>query len=87
MIGVNSMRIAAAQGGEGLAFAVAIDHAVQLLDGQPTMTGATPLQGLHRLMGGASTSGDMREQGTQAYRKALQDAARRSDDIDTFWDR
>ena len=87
VIGVNSMRIAAAQGGEGLAFAVAIDHAVQLLDGQLTRTDATPLQGLNRLMGGASTSGDMREQGTQAYQKALQDAARRSDDIDTFWDR
>lgn len=33
VIGVNSMRIAATQGGEGLAFAVAIDHALQLLGG------------------------------------------------------
>jgi S1-C subfamily serine protease len=52
VIGVNSMRIATSQGGEGLAFAVAIDHAVQLLRGQASSTAATPLQGLNRLIGG-----------------------------------
>lgn len=87
VIGVNSMRIAAAQGGEGLAFAVAIDHAAPLLGGQATTTNATPLQGLNRIMSGASASDDAREQGTQAYRQAIERAARRSDDIDTFWDR
>ena len=86
VIGVNSMRIAASQGGEGLAFAVAIDHAVQLLGGQASSTTATPLQGLNRLIGGGSTSDDMREQGTQAYRRALDEAVRRGDAIDTFWD-
>ena len=86
VIGVNSMRIATSQGGEGLAFAVAIDHAVQLLRGQASSTAATPLQGLNRLIGGGSSSDDMREQGTQAYRRALDEAARRGDAIDIFWD-
>ena len=86
VIGVNSMRIAASQGGEGLAFAVAIDHAAQLLGGQTSSATATPLQGLNRLIGGASTSDDMREQGAQAYRSALDRAARRGDGIDTFWE-
>ena len=84
--GVNSMRIAASQGGEGLAFAVAIDHAVQLLGGQISSATATPLQGLNRLMSGASTSDDMRERGAEAYRSALDGAALRGDGIDTFWD-
>ena len=86
VIGVNSMRIAASQGGEGLAFAVAIDHAVRLLGGQVSSSTATPLQGLNRLMSGASTSDDMRERGTEAYRSALDGAARRGAGIDTFWD-
>ena len=86
VIGVNSMRIAGAQGGEGLAFAVAIDHAVQLLGGESSSATATPLQRLNRLMSGASTSDDMREQGTQAYRSALDGAARRGDGLDTFWE-
>ena len=87
VIGVNSMRIAATQGGEGLAFAVAIDHAFQLLGGYATSADATPMQGLNRLMSGASAGGDLREQGAQAYRKALEEAARRGDQLDTFWDR
>lgn len=52
-----------------------------------TSADATPLQGLNRLMSGASAGGDLREQGAQAYRKALEEAARRGDQIDTFWDR
>jgi len=87
VIGVNSMRIAGAQGGEGLAFAVAIDHATQLLSGQASATNATPLQGLNRMMTGDSASGDMREQGVQAYQRALESAARLGEEIDTYWDR
>ena len=87
VVGVNSMRIAASGGGEGLAFAVAIDHAVQLLGGRVSPVTATPLQGLNRLIRGASTGDDMRERGTQAYRSALEGAARRGDGIDAFWER
>ena len=48
---------------------------------------STPLQGLNRLMSGASPSDDMRERGALAYESALDVAARRGDGLDTFWDR
>jgi S1-C subfamily serine protease len=86
VIGVNSMRVTGSQGGEGLAFAVAIDHAIQLLSGQST-AGATPAQDLTRLMSGTTTSDQMRSQGEQAYARALDEIARRGEQIDTFWDR
>ena len=86
VIGVNSMRIAAAQGGEGIAFAVAIDHAVELLGGQGSVATATPLQGLNRLMRGAAPVDDNRAQASAAYDRALVEATRRGDAIDTFWD-
>ena len=66
--------------------AVAIDHAVQLLGGLASSATATPLQRLNRLMSGASTSDDMRDRGAEAYRSALDLAARRGNTIDTFWD-
>jgi S1-C subfamily serine protease len=87
VIGVNSMKIAAARGGEGLAFAVAIDHAAQLLGGQASAATATPLQGLNRMMSGGSASDDMREQGAQAYQKALESVAQLGEEIDAYWDR
>jgi len=87
VIGVNSMRIAAAQGGEGIAFAVAIDHAVQLLGGRVSSSTATPLQGLNRLMRGAPPGDDDRAQADQEYARALGELAQRGDNIDTFWDR
>jgi S1-C subfamily serine protease len=87
VIGVNSMRIAGSTGGEGLAFAVAIDHASQLLSGQASATSATPLQGLNRMMNGDSASTDMREQGGQAYQRALESVGPLSREIDAYWDR
>jgi hypothetical protein len=86
VIGVNSMKIGGATG-EGLAFAVAIDHASSLLSGQTTAATATPLQGLNRMMTGATQSEDMRDQGTAAYQTAVEQAARRGDQIDEFWTR
>ena len=87
VIGINSMRVSS-RGGEGLAFAVAIDHAVQLLSGQALAAAATPLQGLNRLMGAPpTTGGDIREQGTQAYRSALDTAVRGASELDTYWER
>jgi S1-C subfamily serine protease len=86
VIGVNSMKVASTRG-EGLAFAVAIDHGSQLLGGQTTGGGATPLQGLNRIMSGATVSEDMREQGVDAYRTALEAAARRANEVDTYWNR
>ena len=80
------MRIAASQGGEGLAFAVAVDHVVLLLGGQASTAAPTPLQTLNRLMSGTPTSDDRRDQGAQAYQRALATPAHRSDGIDAFWD-
>jgi V8-like Glu-specific endopeptidase len=86
VIGVNSMKVASTRG-EGLAFAVAIDHGTQLIGGQNTGGGATPLQGLNRIMSDATASEDMREQGVDAYRTALEAAARRAGEVDTYWNR
>jgi S1-C subfamily serine protease len=86
VIGVNSMKIGGAKG-EGLAFAVAVDHASQLLSGQTNTAIATPLQGLNRIMTGSAPSDDIREQGTAAYGTAVERAGRRSDQLDEFWDR
>jgi S1-C subfamily serine protease len=85
VIGVISMRIAAAQGGEGIAFAVAIDHAVEFLEGQASAATATPLQGLNRLMRDVPPVDDTREQVSEAYAQALDEVARRGDTIDALW--
>ena len=86
VIGVNSMKIGGATG-EGLAFAVAIDHASQLLSGKATSATATPLQGLNKIMTGSTASEDQREQGTTAYQAAVERAAQRGDQLDDYWER
>lgn len=91
VIGVNSMRVAD-RGGQGLAFAVAIDHATELLTGRAPATTATPLQGLNRVMegspgAGTPSAGDLRERGTQAYREALEQAVARAGELDRYWAR
>ena len=89
VIGVNSMGIAR-QVGEGLAFAVAIDHATPLLNGQAqaSSAGVTPLDGLNRAMSGPSSQGDqMRQLGEEAYRKTLEWAARNAEQLDNYWNR
>ena len=53
VIGINSLAVAAREG-QGIAFAVAIDHARPLLSGQgSTATAQTPLTALNQAMGGA----------------------------------
>ena len=86
VIGVNSMKIGGATG-EGLAFAVAIDHASQLLSGKAMSATATPLQGLNKIMTGSTASEDQREQGTAAYQAAVERAAQRGDQLDDYWER
>ncbi len=85
VIGINTMRVAE-RGGQGVAFAVAVTHAVQLLSGGSSTASATPLQGLNRLMGSSpSTAGDLRDEGTQAYEAALGSIARTADELDDYW--
>jgi S1-C subfamily serine protease len=86
VIGINSMRIAD-RGGQGLAFAVAIDHATDLLAGRAPATTTPLLQGLNRAMESAPAAGDVRERGTQAYRAVLERAAARADELDGYWTR
>ncbi|OFW00408.1 MAG: hypothetical protein A3I61_04705 [Acidobacteria bacterium RIFCSPLOWO2_02_FULL_68_18] len=85
-IGVNSMRVTE-RGGQGLAFAVAVDHAAGLLGGRTARATSTPLQGLNRVMEGASDAAAIREQGTQAYSAALEAAARQAGELDALWTR
>ena len=91
VIGINSMGIAR-QIGEGLAFAVAIDHATPLLNGQSpasaSTSSVTPLEGLNRAMSGSPSEGDqLRQRGEEAYRKTLEWAARSAEQLDDYWER
>jgi S1-C subfamily serine protease len=87
VIGINSLAVAA-QAGQGLAFAVAIDHATDLLNGQVT-TGAvqTPLTALTKAMGGPSDSDQARGKGEQSYAQVLEWADRNSAQLDAYWDK
>ncbi len=85
VIGINSMAVAAREG-QGLAFAVAIDHATPLLNGQGGGTSRqTPLTALSEAMGGPAESDVRRAQGEQVYAQTLQAAAQRADQLDAYW--
>src|SRR5262245_57835403 len=87
VIGVNSMGIAA-QAGQGLAFAVAIDHATNLLNGGAiNASSQTPLSALTKAMGGPSESDQIRARGEQAYAQVLEWAARNGQQLDSYWDK
>ncbi len=84
VVGINTLGQRAA---EGVAFAVASDHATQLLSGQTSTAAATPLDGLNRLTGTPSEGDRRRERGEEAYRQAMEWAARNGDQLDTMWNR
>jgi hypothetical protein len=89
VIGVTTMGVQAAQ---GLSFAVASDHAQQLLDGKRSgsTAAATPLSSLNTTLqsAGASTGSDeIRQKGTVAYEQTLAQLARRADGLDEYWRR
>ena len=86
VIGINSMGISK-QVGEGLAFAIAVDHAIALVNGRPVVAAQTPLAGLTQAMGGPSESEAARARGQGQYEQAVQWAARNSDQIDANWQR
>jgi hypothetical protein len=76
----------APQHGQGLAFAVAIDHVTALLAGNTNLVSSqTPLTALSQTMGGPGTSESMRQTGEQAYTRALEQAARTADQLDAYW--
>ncbi len=84
VIGVNSM---VSRGAEGLAFAVAIDHATPLLNGRVEAAAQTPLSALNAAMSGRPENEQARDQGEAAYAKALEWAAREAASIDDYWGR
>ena len=87
VIGINSMGIQA-QAGQGLAFAVAIDHASNLLNGGAmSASSQTPLSALTRAMGGPSDTDQQRARGEQAYAQVLEWAARNGQQLDAYWDK
>jgi len=87
VIGVNSMAIAK-QAGEGVAFAVAINHVSQLLDsGRPLQATQTPLNGLEQIFAKPGETEDERIRGERDYTQALTAAARAADQLDAFWAR
>jgi S1-C subfamily serine protease len=87
VIGINSMAIAG-RAAQGLAFAVAVDHALPLLNGQVSAVAqTTPLDALNRAMGSPGEGEQMRAQGEQGYARVIEWAARNADQIDSYWDR
>jgi len=86
VIGINSMGISK-QVGEGLGFAIAIDHAVALINGRSVVSSTTPLAGLNQAMGGPSDSEAARAQGAAQYEQVVKWAAQNGDQIDANWQR
>lgn len=84
VIGINSMRN---NSGEGLGFAIAIDHAVALVNGRAPVSMTTPLAGLRQAMGGPSESEAARAKGADEYEEVVEWAAKNGDQIDANWQR
>ena len=86
VIGIATLGVRSAQ---GLSFAVAIDHAKDLLEGRrhPETTG-TPLSGLSAAMTGrppATESETQRDQAARALEQAVGQLARQADTLDEQW--
>ena len=87
VIGVNSLAVAAREG-QGIGFAVAIDHATPLLNGKgATASAQTPLTALSQAMGAPGEGDELRAKGELAYTQALAWAAQNSQQLDEYWGR
>ena len=86
VIGVNSMTVGR-QAGEGLAFAVAIEHVSQLLSGGRMTDTAGPLGGLQKMFAPPRDADDGRARTEQALAQALERVAMKADEIDEYWKR
>ena len=84
VLGITSIGF---RGQEGLAFAIAADHATQLLQGRTLVSGSTPLAALNQAMSTQSESDQLRATGERAYGAALQQIARGADQLDAYWNR
>jgi hypothetical protein len=87
VIGINSMAVTPGTG-QGLAFAVAIDHAVDLLNGrQETTAGTSPLSALTGSSVASAAGDERRLRGEDEYQRALAQAAQQADELDGYWSR
>jgi S1-C subfamily serine protease len=84
VIGINSMGVAS-RVGQGLGFAVAVDHAVDLLSGRRGTATGTPGEALSTALSGMSEADRAREQAARNYTAVLQWAARQGDALDNYW--
>ena len=87
VIGINTMGVKDAQ---GISFAIAVDHARELLSGQHVATTtSTPIRALNdSLHGTMTTDADVaRTTATRVYKSALASAAARADELDSYWKR
>jgi hypothetical protein len=86
VIGINSLGIAP-RAAQGLAFAVAIDHASALLSGKAEPALQTPLAALNDTMSGATPADSARAQGENAYGRVMEATSRYADQVDAYWQR
>ena len=88
VIGVNSMTVAR-QVGEGVAFAVSIEHVGHLLSGSRAPADAAgPLGGLQQMFSPPSREADdNRARSERALEQALERVAQRADELDEYWKR
>ena len=87
VIGITTMSVRPSSG-QGLSFAVGIEHAEALLAGhRPANATGTPITTLSQAMNtSASSEGETRRaQGTQAYEQTIQAIARKADQLDGHW--
>jgi S1-C subfamily serine protease len=84
VIGINSMRN---NRGEGLGFAIAVDHAIALVNGKAPVAVTTPLAGLRQITGGPSESDQARAKGAENYEAVVDWAARNGNQMDADWQR
>jgi S1-C subfamily serine protease len=88
VLGVTTLKVM--RGAESLGFAVAIAHAVPLIEGRavPTGLGTTEAPSLHTgLAGGSSETDTARRTGAMRFEQTLQQAAQRADQIDAQFKR
>jgi hypothetical protein len=89
-IGITSLAVRSAVA-QGLAFAIAIDHASDLLDGRQPAAATTPIASLTQAMqdsGSTGGEGDARRaRATEAFEQAMALVAQRADALDEYWRR
>jgi S1-C subfamily serine protease len=87
VIGIPTMGFS---GRQGLSFAVAIDHAEEIVAGRRRSAGAqTPLANLNAAMQprGPSQADALRDQGTKTFEQTMAVLAHRADQLDDYWRR